>query len=62
MLTLKQIFKCTHPHPYTVGTRWEEGPELKSESGMMPFKVITRRILVLFLRAQRTAKVGESGR
>ena len=45
-----------------MGTRWGEGPGLKSESGMMPFKAITRRLLVLFLRAQRTAKVGESGR
>lgn len=60
MLTLKEIVKCTLPHPHTVGTRGEEGPEL-TESRMMPLEGMTRRILVLILRVQRTAKVGESG-
>lgn len=56
VLTHDEIFKRTHTHTHTMGARWEAGQEWKGASWMMSLKVMQRRILVLILRAMRTAE------
>lgn len=55
---LKRVHTCTRArtHTHTMETRWEAEQEWKGESWMMPLEVMKRRILVLILRAMRTAE------